>query len=95
VSQHSVKDALWQKIVAEERGKCKAAGRRGLCWLCHNPIDTTLPKEHKKSFTLDHVDVVAKGGDKHRRSNLKWAHRDCNSRRGDGTTSHIFTTRKW
>lgn len=90
-----MKDRAFKAIFDEERAKCKAAN--GKCWLCHERIDCDLPTgKHPQSFSLDHVDVVSRGGDTHRRSRLKWSHLACNSARGDGTsTKQLRTSRKW
>lgn len=95
MSQWSVKDKAFQALIKEEKAKCKAA--RGKCWLCHRVIDCDLPKESRWSFTLDHVQDPKRRPDlTHAPSNLKWAHRRCNSRRGDGTRNKVnFTSRKW
>lgn len=95
MSQHSVKDAEFARIYREEKAKCKAA--KGKCWLCHKVIDCELPSSDKWSFTLDHVQDPKRRPDlKHSRGNLKWAHRRCNSRRGDGTRNKVnFTSRRW
>ena len=47
------------------------------CWLCDRPILDTHVE------TLDHVQPRAKGGS-NSILNLRLAHRDCNTRRGDG-----------
>lgn len=95
MSKHSVKDREFGRIVTEEKARCKAA--KGTCWICHKVINCDLPYTDKKSFTLDHVKPASTPGiDKKRRANLKWAHRDCNSRRGDGTSARtLITSRKW
>lgn len=54
------------------------------CWLCGNPIDTTLPYTHPLSWTADHVHPIGMGGDVH--GEIKPAHRSCNSKRGIGRT---------
>ncbi len=64
------------------------------CWLCLEPIDTTLPITHPLSFTADHVDPLARGGAI--LGPLKPAHRNCNGRRGDATREErLPTTRTW
>jgi len=49
----------------------------GLCYLCKLPVARELA-------TLDHVIPLAKGG-KHAESNLRTAHRACNSEKGTDT----------
>lgn len=95
MSQNSVKDKAFQAIIKEERAKCKAS--HGKCWLCHKVIDCELPSSDKRSFTLDHVKDPKRHPElSHSRGNLKWAHRGCNSRRGDGLRNKVnFTSRRW
>lgn len=95
MSQHSVKDKAFQALIKEEKAKCKAAS--GKCWLCHKRIDCDLPFTDKRSFTLDHVQDPKHRPDlSHTLSNLRWAHRSCNSKRGDGRRNKTnFTSRRW
>jgi len=58
-------------------------------WGCGEPIDTTLPATHKKSFTADHGDALANGG-KLVGQVLVPMHRDCNSRKGDAAPAEIW-----
>ena len=51
------------------------------CWICGHPIDYGADWRSKWSFTADHVDPIALGGNP--RGELRPAHRSCNSRRGD------------
>lgn len=94
MSANSDKSAAHQHNIVVEKAKCKRAN--GLCWLCHRRIDCDLPREDKMSFTLDHVPAMViklKPGEVRR---TKWAHRLCNSQRGDGTTKRtLFTSRRW
>lgn len=54
------------------------------CWLCHEWVDQTLPREHPMSRTVDHVVPVARGGPPiPDRDGARLAHRRCNSERGD------------
>lgn len=78
-------------------------GRRGSVWrriraqvlagnpycFCGEPINTALPAGHRLSATVDHITPLHLGGDPLARSNLRPAHRACNSARrqdGGGTT---------
>ncbi|WP_423817336.1 HNH endonuclease [Rothia nasimurium] len=67
------------------------------CWLCGQPIDLMLPYTHPMSFTADHVEAIANGGKL--LSELRPAHRRCNSSRGrkrvDELISRPKTTRAW
>lgn len=59
------------------------------CWICKQPIDTTLDRKHPMSFTYDHIEPLAAGGDP--RGPGRPAHLSCNSRRSDGrnTIEHV------
>lgn len=56
----------------------------GTCQLCFRPVDMTLPHHHPQGPTLDHIEcqswVLIPD---HTARNLRLAHRDCNSARGD------------
>lgn len=62
------------------RNKHRAVIARGkpACHICGKAIDYTLPHLDPKSFVLDHVTPLHKGGSD-LLSNKKAAHRDCNS----------------
>ena len=60
----------------------KARAENLPCWLCGRPIDFTAEWKHPMSFTADHVEPLALGGNV--RGELRPAHRSCNSRRGAG-----------
>lgn len=51
------------------------------CWLCGGAIDPALPPNSPGSGTVDHVVPRSRGGDD-QPSNLRLAHRRCNTRRG-------------
>jgi hypothetical protein len=51
------------------------------CWLCLGPIDFALAPGDRMAKSLDHVIPRSAGGSS-RMSNLKLAHRKCNSDRG-------------
>lgn len=72
------------------------------CWLCGQPVDTTLPPGLPTSPEVDEVVPVSLGGDPYDRSNCRLAHRLCNQRRGNGTRARrvpeaegIKTARTW
>ena len=67
------RDALKRKVARNPE--------RYPCWICRQPIDTTLNWKHPMSFTYDHNVAIANGGDP--RGDGRPAHRSCNSRRGD------------
>lgn len=52
-----------------------------VCQLCDTPVEMTLPWTDKWSATLDHIVPYSLGGSDSE-SNLRLAHRSCNSRRG-------------
>ncbi|MCL2795845.1 MAG: HNH endonuclease [Microbacteriaceae bacterium] len=69
--------------------------RRQPCWLCGKPIDYSLPYTDPMAFTADHVQPRALGGKLI--SELRAAHRSCNSRRGARAehSGSVETTRNW
>lgn len=62
------------------RARLRATGAS--CYLCGEAIDYKLPMTDPKSFVVDHVIPLAKGG-QDALSNMKAAHRrrDCNSKK--------------
>jgi len=54
----------------------------GICGICLEPIDATIPWPHKLSKTLDHKIPLARGGE-HSYANAQLAHAVCNSRKND------------
>jgi hypothetical protein len=67
-----------------------------ICWICGVEIDVDLPYTDGDSFTADHVDALALGGDIH--GELRPAHRRCNSARGTGerkAVPELRTSREW
>jgi 5-methylcytosine-specific restriction endonuclease McrA len=66
------------------------------CWLCHQPVSRNLRYPHPKSAAIDHVTPRSHGGDPYDRNNLRLAHFDCNSSRGNRPPSSIIaTTQQW
>ena len=61
-----------------ERMRRQIARSKPACHICGQPIDYTLPHLDPKSFVIDHVVPLAKGGTD-TIDNVKAAHRDCNS----------------
>lgn len=51
------------------------------CWICHEPIDLTLPYLTPRGYSVDHVRPRAYGGSDDL-TNLRPAHRQCNIARG-------------
>lgn len=60
------------------RYRARIRATRAACHICGEPIDYTLPHLNPKAFVIDHVIPLAKGGADDL-TNLKAAHRDCNS----------------
>lgn len=57
----------------------------GLCWICGKPVDLKLlpsSKQWDECLTLDHIIPQSKGGT-WKTSNLRAAHKLCNSIRGN------------
>ena len=54
------------------------AKAKSSCHICGQAIDYTLPHTNPESFVADHVIPIAKGGED-ALSNIRAAHRDCNS----------------
>ena len=58
-------------------------------WGCGEPIDTTLPRTDRRSFTADHDEALNNGGDL--LGTLVPMHRDCNARKSDHVPVEIWT----
>lgn len=54
------------------------------CCLCGTPIDPDLPSNHREGRTLEHLTPIMRGG-RHDIDNLDFAHRSCNSSKGNMT----------
>ena len=52
------------------------------CGICGEPIDYTLTYPHPKSYVVDHVTPLSRGG-ADTIDNKQAAHRDCNRAKGD------------
>lgn len=65
---------LWNRRAIYERDNWT-------CWLCGDPVDPSLDTQHPMSPTLDHVYPRALGGGR-TQTNLRLAHRVCNSVKG-------------
>jgi len=69
-----------------------------VCWICRKEIDQSLPYTDPMSWTADHVVPRSRGGALTDMSNLKAAHRKCNSSRGNrqATKADLFpTSQEW
>lgn len=66
----------------EFKAQCRAELKP--CWLCQDPIDYTLPREHPEAFNLDHAIPVSERPDLLLDPlNFRPSHKVCNERRGD------------
>lgn len=72
-----------RRWIAISRGDRLAIYERddSICQLCDGPVDLSLPWTDRWSATLDHIIPYSLGGADDP-SNLRLAHRSCNSRRG-------------
>jgi 5-methylcytosine-specific restriction endonuclease McrA len=53
-----------------------------VCWICGHRIDRSLPKSHRLSGTIDHLDPIKHNGDHVPHiSRVRPAHRSCNTSR--------------
>jgi 5-methylcytosine-specific restriction endonuclease McrA len=59
-----------------------AADSQFCCHLCGEPVDMALPRSHRMGATVDHVLPISLGG-LDCATNVKLAHKSCNSRRGN------------
>ncbi|MEU3281787.1 HNH endonuclease signature motif containing protein [Streptomyces antibioticus] len=56
------------------------------CWVCGTYVDQTLPgRTHPMGRTVDHIRELWQGGDPLDRTNLRLAHRRCNSAKSNRT----------
>lgn len=55
---------------------------KGLCGICHQPIDTALTYPHPMSFSIDHIIPRSVKPD-HTFNNLRSTHLKCNMERGN------------
>lgn len=73
---------------ASQRLKKETALKGLLCTWCGLPIDTSLPREHRMSFTSDHPEALANGGRLVGQA-LDPMHRHCNSEKNDNAVVDI------
>ena len=72
----------WKQRVKRERQRLEKHPELAVCWICGEPIDMSLPYQHSRAFTLDHLVPISRGGAID--GEAKPAHLCCNSSRGDG-----------
>lgn len=53
------------------------------CWVCSRWVDQDLHAHHPRSATVDHVVQLRDGGPAHERTNVRLAHRGCNTARAN------------
>jgi 5-methylcytosine-specific restriction endonuclease McrA len=61
-----------------KRMRARIAATRAACHICGGAIDYTLSRDEPRSFVIDHVVPLHRGG-ADELSNVKAAHRACNS----------------
>lgn len=67
-----------------ERLKAQVFAEETHCHCCRSPVDQTLPHNHPKARSVDHLIPRDKRPDlAYERGNLRLAHRGCNSTRGN------------
>jgi len=54
------------------------------CWICREPIEFGLRRNHPRGPSVDHVVSLDRGGHPTARENLRPAHFGCNSSKGSG-----------
>lgn len=94
-----------RKSYAYQQLRRRVINEEIICWVCHRPVDKTLPGNHPDGPTLDHVIELDAGGPPLDRANARLAHQRCNSARGadyrhrrDRTAQPVrtpVTTRRW
>lgn len=60
------------------RHRARIAATKAACHICGEPIDYTLKSPDPRSFVVDHIIPLHKGGPDDK-TNTAAAHRDCNS----------------
>jgi len=94
---------------AHRRLAAQVRAEESICWLCHQPIDRTLPHRNPatgrinpRSWSLDHVVPIDSEPQLALvRANCRAAHLGCNSARGKRPpkrprpTQQLITTRAW
>ncbi len=79
------RDALKRRTLVENL-PCGYGSTEG--WGCGQPIDTTLPKGHRMSFTADHDVALGNGG--LLLGHLVPMHLACNARKSDHAPAEIW-----
>ena len=76
------------------RDRHRAIIRRGepACHICGEPIDYDAPHTEPRSFVVDHVVPLARGGED-KLNNKAAAHRQCNRTKSDKPTARMIVKR--
>lgn len=83
-----------RNLRAYRRKAARLRRASAVCWLCGEAIDVDLPQTHPRSWTADHVEALAAGGDI--LGEIRPAHLSCNSSRGAGPRRPPVTpSRMW
>ncbi len=75
-----------------ERNKDRLFVEGAVCWICGQPIQYGLRRNHPLGPSLDHITPLSLGGHPTDPANQAVAHFGCNSRRGNGRNEAV--TRK-
>ena len=77
---------------ARRRLRARVLAEEDVCWICGQPVDKSLPSGLPGSPEVDEGVPVSKGGSPYDRANCRLAHRICNQRRGNRTSSVVPAT---
>lgn len=75
--------------------RARLAARREPCWICRafglpGDIDYSLPAGDPRSFELDHLVPVSKGGAPYDLRNCAASHRSCNEWRSNRSVAEVM-----
>ena len=75
------------------RNRLRAEGRG--CWICRafgrpDAIDYSLPARHPRSFEVDEIIPISKGGSPIDYDNVDATHRECNNWRGNRSVAEVL-----
>lgn len=83
--------ATWRRLVEQVK-----LTQPHICYLCSKPIDLSLHHFDPLSFTVDHVIPIAEDPSRAEDpTNLRPAHRRCNSSKGVGGFTAAKFSRQW
>lgn len=79
------------------RNRLRAEGRG--CWICRafgrpDAIDYSLPARHPRSFEVDEIIPISKGGSPIDYGNVDATHRECNNWRGNRSVAEVLAIAK-